>query len=123
MSAGGKEGAALIWCPFPDRESARAVARALLEERLIACANIIGEIEALFVWQGTPGSGSETAVLFKTTAARLDAAVARLGKLHPYDTPAVAGWRCDAAHPETLAWLAATCSAGAEGAPTEDRDG
>lgn len=107
MNAAG-EGAALIWCPFPDRETARAIAGALLDEGLVACANIIGEIEALFVWQGERGSASETGVLFKTTAGRLDAAVERLGKLHPYDTPAILGWRAETAWPATLAWL---CSA------------
>jgi periplasmic divalent cation tolerance protein len=101
------EGAALIWCPFPDRESARTIAGQLLDARLVACANIIGEIEALFVWQGARGSGTETAVLFKTSAAQLAAAVEQLGKLHPYDTPAIIGWRADAAWPATLAWLAA----------------
>ncbi len=106
MTGGADEAAALIWCPFPDRESARAIAGHLLDERLVACANIIGEIESLFVWQGERDSAVETAVLFKTCAARLDEAVERLGKLHPYDTPAILGWRADAALPATVAWLA-----------------
>lgn len=102
---GSGDGAALIWCPFPDRETARAIAGALLDEGLVACANIIGEVESLFVWQGARDSAAETGVLFKTTAARLDAAVGRLGKLHPYDTPAILGWRADAVWPATLRWL------------------
>jgi periplasmic divalent cation tolerance protein len=44
--------------------------------------------------------------LFKTTAALLSDAVERLGKLHPYDTPAIVGWCVDAAFPATIAWLA-----------------
>ncbi len=101
----GRDGAALIWCPFPDRETARAIAGQLLGEGLIGCANIIGTIESLFVWQGERDSAVETGVLFKTSADRLDAAVERLGKLHPYDTPAILGWRADAALPATLRWL------------------
>jgi periplasmic divalent cation tolerance protein len=106
VTGGAGEGGALVWCPFPDRESARTIAGQLLDERLVACANIIGEIESLFLWQGKRDSGTETAVLFKTTAAQLDRAVERLGKLHPYDTPAILGWRVDAALPATIAWLA-----------------
>ena len=102
-----EDGAALIWCPFPDRESARASAGVLLDEGLIACANLVGEIESLFVWQGQRDNAAEIGVLFKTTAVRLDAAVERLGKCHPYDTPAIVGWRVDAAAPATIAWLAA----------------
>lgn len=101
-------GAALIWCPFPDPETARTIAGQLLDARLVACANILGPVESYFVWQGERGIASETGVLFKTTAALLDDAVERLGKLHPYDTPAIVGWKVDAALPATIAWLAAT---------------
>ncbi|MBA4164047.1 MAG: divalent-cation tolerance protein CutA [Erythrobacter sp.] len=97
---------ALIYCPFPDRDTARAVAATLIEERMVACANILGQVESLFVWQGAMGKAEEIAVLFKTDATVLEDAIARLGALHPYDTPAITGWRCDAAHPETARWLA-----------------
>jgi periplasmic divalent cation tolerance protein len=98
--------AALVWCPFPDAESARAAADALLDEALIACANILGIIESRFVWQGARATGSEVGVLFKTTSERLDEVVERLGELHPYETPAIIGWHADAVHPATFAWLA-----------------
>jgi periplasmic divalent cation tolerance protein len=101
------DGAALVWCPFPDSDTARSIAGQLLDERLIACANILGGLESHFLWQGARDTAQETGVLFKTSAARLDAVVERLGKLHPYDTPAIVGWRADAALPATLAWLAA----------------
>ena len=97
---------AMIYAPFPDRECARAAASQLLEEKLIACANILGEIESLFVWEGQLDSGTECAVLFKTHATILDEATKRLGELHPYDTPAILGWLCDSAVPATLKWLA-----------------
>lgn len=101
-------GAALVWCPFPDADSARSAADALLDARLIACANILGTMESRFIWEGARAAGSEVGVLFKTTAQQLDTVVARLGALHPYDTPAIIGWHADAAHPATAAWLAAT---------------
>ncbi len=106
---GGDPAAALVWCPFPDADSALGVIGQLLDEQLIACANILGTIESHFVWQGARAAGTETAVLFKTTADALPHVTARLGALHPYDTPAIIGWRCDAAHPATVAWLTATC--------------
>ncbi len=97
--------AALAWCPFPDRPTARDVSGLLLDEGLIGCANVIGDIESIFEWGGERGSGTEVAVLFKTNAGIVDRMVERLGQLHPYDTPAIVAWRCDAAHPATLAWL------------------
>lgn len=103
-------GAALIWCPFPDADSARAAADALLDEGLIACANILGSMESRFVWQGARASGTEIPVLFKTNEEALDDVVTRLGELHPYDTPAIIGWHADAAYPATLGWLAGAVS-------------
>ena len=97
---------ALIYTVFASREDARSVASALLDEKLVACANVIGRIDALLDWDGERGEGVETAALFKTHAERLDEAVARLEALHPYDTPAVLGWKADATGKATAAWLA-----------------
>jgi len=96
---------ALIWCPFPAEESAAAVATQLLDEKLIACANILGAVRSLYEWNGERGDAREVGVVFKTDASRLDAAVARIAELHPYETPAVLGCRCDAAAPATAEWL------------------
>lgn len=98
---------ALVWCPFPDAASAEAAAGTLLDEGLIACANLVPGLCSLYLWQGERHRSEEVGLLGKTTAARLEAAVARLAALHPYEAPAVFGWRCDAAAPATLDWLAA----------------
>ena len=99
--------AALAWCPFPDRDAARAASSALLDDGLIGCANIIGNIEAIFEWDGERGDATEVAVLFKTNKELLERMVDRLGEIHPYDTPAIVAWHCDVAHPATSAWLGA----------------
>ena len=96
---------ALIYCPFPDRQTAREASAALLGEKLIACSNLMGPIESQFIWEGKVQSAEEISVLFKTDGEFLSQAIKRLGELHPYDTPAIIGWRCDAAHPATAAWL------------------
>lgn len=98
---------ALIWCPFPDRATAEEAAGALLDEGLVACANILPGVVSLYVWRGARERGEEVGVLFKTNAAALSQAITRLAELHPYDEPAVLGWHCDAAAPATVEWLAA----------------
>lgn len=97
--------AALVWYPFPDTETARSVAERLLSEKLFACANIIPQILSVFEYQGKASSEPEAAVIFKTSADLLEALTHRLGECHPYETPAIVGWRCDAAHPATRLWL------------------
>nr|WP_247711987.1 divalent-cation tolerance protein CutA [Qipengyuania qiaonensis] len=97
----------MIYCPFPDAACAERIGRVLVEEGLIACINIGGPIRAIFSWDGAIGEGEEIPGLLKTSAAKLDHAVARLEQLHPYDSPAILGWRCEAAGAATREWLGA----------------
>lgn len=92
MTREARDGAALIWCPFPDEERARTAIAALLDERLIACGNIVPGLTSYFVWQGERDSADECGALLKTSAARLELAMERLEALHPYETPAITGW-------------------------------
>jgi periplasmic divalent cation tolerance protein len=96
---------ALIWCPFADEDSAALTGRQLLDEGLVACVNVLPPMRSIYTWQGQTNEASEVGALFKTDADLLDKAVARLAELHPYETPAVLGWRVDAAAAETAAWL------------------
>lgn len=98
---------ALIYCPFPDAASAEAIGRQLIEERLVGCINVGGPIRSIFAWDGVFDEASETGCLMKTDATLLERAVARLETLHPYETPAIMGWRCDVAGTGTRAWLGA----------------
>jgi periplasmic divalent cation tolerance protein len=100
-------GPALGWCPFPDRESAKRAAATLLDERLIACANILPGMISVYDWNGARGEDEEVGMLIKTDAALLEAAIARLAELHPYEQPTILGWHCEATTPATAAWLRA----------------
>jgi len=104
--------AALIWCPCPDPKTAQELAGALLAEKLIACANIIPQITSVFEWDSKTNTETEAVMVLKTKAALLEKAIARLGECHPYDTPAIVGWVCDTAHPETLNWLGGVLDGG-----------
>lgn len=96
---------ALIWSPFADEAQARIVASTLLEERLIACANIVPGIVSLFAWEGKMSEVREVGALFKTHADLLDRAVARIEQLHPYESPAVIGWEGSSVGVATGEWL------------------
>ena len=96
---------ALIWCPFADEDSAATAAGQLLDEGLVACANIFPAMRSLYIWQGERGEARECGALFKTDGALLDRATGRLAEIHPYDTPAILGWRTDTASTATREWL------------------
>jgi periplasmic divalent cation tolerance protein len=78
---------AVVLVTAPDLKTGRALARAALNARLIACANLIPRIESHYWWQGKIESGSEVLLVLKTTAARLAALEKLIRARHPYDTP------------------------------------
>ncbi|MXO91449.1 divalent-cation tolerance protein CutA [Pontixanthobacter aquaemixtae] len=96
---------ALIWTVFADKQQAAEISGKLVEEKLVACANMMDGVTSLFLWQGTVDTANEVGVLFKTDGTLLNKAVARLEALHPYNTPAILGWKCDASAGATAAWL------------------
>jgi periplasmic divalent cation tolerance protein len=98
-------GAALIWCPFADEAGAQAAAGTLLDEGLVACANLFPAIRSLYVWQGERGETEECGALFKTNAALLEQAIQRLETLHSYDCPAIVAWHADGAGAAAGEWL------------------
>ena len=71
----------------PDLKTARALAKAALKERLIACANLIPGIESHYRWRGKIEIGAEVLMVLKTTTSRISALEKLIMSNHPYDTP------------------------------------
>ena len=70
----------------PNLKTARALARAALEARLVACVNLIPDLESHYWWQGKLETGSEVLMLLKTTRPNLSALQKLILSNHPYDT-------------------------------------
>lgn len=83
---------ALVYALFGDRESAQSAARAMIEQRLAACANLLAPCTSIYPWEGKVAEADEIPVLFKTAPGRLEALMAALGDLHDYDLPAILNW-------------------------------
>jgi len=79
----------LILTTFADEESARVVVRHLLEEHLIACANLLPGARSLYRWKGGIEESSEMIVLLKTGSATAPACMTRLAEIHPYEVPEI----------------------------------
>jgi periplasmic divalent cation tolerance protein len=89
----------------PDPACAAAIARALVEERLAACVNVLPGVRSIYRWEGAVQDEGETLLIVKTRAERAQALEARVRALHPYEVPEVL--RVDAAggSPPYLAWV------------------
>jgi periplasmic divalent cation tolerance protein len=71
----------------PDWDTAARIARALVEERLAACANLVPGVRSIYRWQGRVEDAAEVLMVLKTRADRVDALGDRLRALHPYELP------------------------------------
>jgi len=74
----------------PSVEVARAIAAALLQARLVACANIGAQVESHYVWNGDPRHEPEVQLWLKTRSDLVEAVAQVITPLHPYEVPMIA---------------------------------
>ena len=90
----------------PDAATAERLAGQLLEERLIACANIVPGVRSVYRWEGETRHDDEVVILLKTTGASVSSLTERIEALHPYDVPEVLALPVAAGLDSYLGWVA-----------------
>ena len=95
----------ILYITTGSHEEAVAIGRALVEERLAACANVLPRITSLFWWNGAVQEEGEFALFVKTRRDRVDEVVARVNVLHSYDRPCVVALPIAGGNPEFLDWI------------------
>ena len=99
-------GIVTIYATFASEGEAARIARTLVDERLVACANILAPCRSIYRWQGKVEEAGEVPALFKVTAEGATAALARLADLHSYDVPAAVVWPIADTLPAYAEWVA-----------------
>ena len=85
-------GIASVYATFGSEEEASRIGRAVVEERLAACVNILGNCRSIYRWQGKVEEAEEVAAIFKVTAGQAELLIRRIGELHSYEVPAAVVW-------------------------------
>lgn len=70
-------------------ESAAALGRTVVEEKLAACVNIVPKVRSIYTWQGKLEDTEEAMLFFKTTDEGQKDLSRRLKALHSYDVPEI----------------------------------
>jgi periplasmic divalent cation tolerance protein len=91
-------------------EEAERLARALVEERLAACATMIPAVRSIYRWQGNVEDSTETILLIKTSAGQVATLEARIRALHSYETPEFLVLPVETGSAAYLDWLMASVS-------------
>lgn len=96
----------------PGVEAAERIVRTLLEERIVACGNIVAGVTSIYRWQGAVEREAEALIVLKTTAAEAPRLLARLPELHPYEVPEILVLPVVDGHGPYLSWLSQNVGAG-----------
>ena len=99
--------AMLVLTQLPDRGSAQALARALIEARLAACVSVGGAAESLYHWRGEIEMAQEIPLWIKTCADTYDQVEALIRAQHPYELPEIVAVPITHGLPAYLDWIAA----------------
>ena len=95
----------IIYSTTGSIEEARKIARTLVEEKVVACVNIIPKIESIYRWKGKIEEDNECVLLAKTTDKNIDKAVQRIKELHSYDVPDIVAIPITHGFKEYLDWV------------------
>lgn len=91
-------------------EEARTLARTLVSERLVACANVLPGVRSIYHWEGKVADDAEHLLVLKTRRTLFGEVERRVRELHSYDVPEVIACEIVEGSPAYLAWLLAETS-------------
>jgi len=94
---------AIILCTTPISDSEK-IAKALVEERLVACVNI-PEVNSYFRWEGEIQVEKEALLIMKTKTAKIEQIMERIKELHSYEVPEIIALPIIAGHEGYLDWV------------------
>ena len=104
-----------LYVTAANADQAKAIGEALVQERLVACANILAPIASIYWWQGQVQHDSEAVLIAKTRAELVERVIARVKALHSYTVPCVVSLPIESGNPDFLGWIEAeTAPAGAK---------
>src|SRR5438270_11649143 len=89
MESSLTDAAIVVLTNLPDQESARTLARRLVEGRLAACVNIGASVESIYHWRGQIETGNEVPIAIKTRRVLYSEVEAAIRQIHPYELPEV----------------------------------
>jgi periplasmic divalent cation tolerance protein len=88
-----------------DKAEAEKISQALIEEKLIACANIINPVASCFVWQGKIDRVQECLIVMKSRADLFAELSRRVKTLHSYEVPEILALPIVEGSADYLAWM------------------
>ena len=96
----------LVITTLPDRAAAMTLARALIQERMAGCVNIMAECTSVYRWQDQMENATEVPVFIKTLVQHYAGLEQLIKSLHPYELPEIVAVPISNGLPAYLKWIA-----------------
>jgi len=109
MTAETETGVVTVLMTAPGLAVAESVVRRLLDDRLIACGNVLPGAVSLYRWEGEVHRDEEVLVVLKTLHRLVPGMLERAGELHPYDVPELLVQPVVAGSADYLEWVENEC--------------
>ena len=97
--------AVTVYVTTGTQKEARDIARTIINEGLVACVNILGNISSIYRWDGEIKEDIETALLIKTRRELTMKLTDRIKELHSYDCPCVTVMNIENGNLDYIAWI------------------
>ena len=102
------ERAVFVYTTYPSVVEAEKAGRALVEQRLCACVNILPGMVSYYWWQGAIERGEEAVMIVKTRASLAETLRMAIKDTHPYTTPAILVLPIESLDQTYFAWILAS---------------
>ncbi|MFW9998918.1 MAG: divalent-cation tolerance protein CutA [Candidatus Hodarchaeota archaeon] len=89
----------------PNIEESQRIAKILVENKLVACVNIIQNIFSIYRWKGKIEEDNENLLLIKTTEENCEVLIQKVNEIHSYETPECIGFKIEKGSEKYLKWI------------------
>ena len=101
----GKNQFIVVFITARDAEEAKKISTALVDQRLIACANVVSGVQSIFSWQGKIDQADEVLMILKTKKSVFSKLVKTVKSLHSYDVSEIIALPILAGSRDYLEWV------------------
>jgi periplasmic divalent cation tolerance protein len=97
----------LVMTSLPDKDTAKVLAKRLIDAHLAACVQIQAGVHSIYRWEGRVCEEQEAVLVAKTTAEQWPAISAFIKQNHPYDVPEIIAQPITHSHADYARWVIA----------------
>lgn len=99
----------VVFCTCPSLDVARKIGKSLVEDKLVACVNLLEVKESIYFWEGKVVHDPEVLMIMKSPKKKFEKLESRVKELHPYSVPEIVALSPLEVNKDYFNWLNSCC--------------